>query len=227
MLSLLTDCFDNVCELSFEQDLESKDAVLFLRNSFGSICGFSSLVSFNHVHRGTDYRVVFSGDTVITPKYWGSLELPIVWGSHLLDCYEKDPLTPLLWFLISKGIRTFKFLPVFFQNYYPNPQEETKPEIQSLINSLGKARFGERYNKEAGVITAVPNSYYLRPELARRQVSSKKRPYIDHFYDHNPEYYRGTELLCLTEFSPQNLQPFIYRQILNRRAKGDLGKNAA
>lgn len=227
MVQLLNECFSNVDESIFLEDLERKDEVLLLRDCSGAICGFSTLLKFRHSVLGHSYRVVFSGDTVISPGHWGGTELPAVWGAHLMRLYEKEPQVPLLWLLISKGIRTFKFLPVFFKRYYPSPDEQVPADVQKLMHSLGESCFGSQYDRQSGLVLPTAQSYFLREEFAAEQTAAEKRSYIEHFYSKNPAYRRGAELLCLTEFSPGNLKPFISRRIVSRLEAEELKRYAA
>lgn len=227
MYVLLEECFENTDWSTFLKDLQDKDEVLMLHNAQGALCGFTTLTAFRHSSLGREYRVVFSGDTVIAPAYWGSAELAIAWGAHLMQRLSEEPETPLLWLLISKGIRTFKFLPVFFKSYYPNPAAGTPKSVQQLMDELGGRRFGAQYEAASGLVRAAAQSYYLRPELAVVQPGSRRRPYIEHFYRKNPDWRSGSELLCLTEFSPENLRSFILRHIAARLGEHSYDRSAA
>ncbi len=227
MLAILEQCFDNIDKQHFLADLKKKDQVIFLRDGGGIIRGFSTLVSFRHSFAEKEYRVVFSGDTVIAPGHWGGIELPLVWGSHLMEMYQREPKIPLLWLLISKGIRTFKFLPVFFNQYYPCPDRSVPNAVQQLMHSLGTLRFAEQYDSQRGLVLPCSQSYYLREEFAAVQPPVEGRDYIQHFYQKNPLYRRGAELLCLTEFSPENLKPFIRRGIERRLIREGADRHAA
>ena len=40
-------------------------------------------------------------------------------GHFMLRMLKEHRGTPVYWFLISKGYRTYRFLPVFFNRFYP------------------------------------------------------------------------------------------------------------
>lgn len=227
MIELLNECFVNVQRETFLRDLQEKDEVFLLRTAAGQLCGFSTIVFFRHTHAGESYRVIFSGDTVISPRYWGTLELPIHWGIRMMEYWEEEASTPLLWMLISKGIRTYKFLPVFFRSYFPNHAKPVPGAIHELMKSLGERRFPNQYNPATGLIEPAAETYYLRPEFASAPPPAFERPELRLFFEHNPSFRTGAELLCLCEFTPENLRPFIRRQIELRRGRKEQELDAA
>ena len=66
-------------------------------------------------------RLLFSGDTVIEERHRNSLSLPVAWGKMMLGILSEQPTAPLYWLLISKGYKTYRYLPVFFHDYFPRP----------------------------------------------------------------------------------------------------------
>lgn len=216
MLNLLKQCFVNIRESSFRKDLEEKDEVCLLKNREEKLCGFSTAKFFTHHYFNRDYLVMFSGDTIIAPKYWGSLELPIQWGVRMSLRQRQNPSLPMWWMLISKGIRTYKLLPACFIDFYPCPDKNPSEEIQGLMNSLGSRRFPRYYEAESGLLHPGPESYFLRDELADIPKVTANCKHVDYFVKRNPDYRNGSELLCLSEFRSDNLRPFIRRQIEER-----------
>ena len=49
----------------------------------------------------------------------GSLALPVAWGRLMLSLEEVGAGQHLYWLLTSKGYKTYRFLPVFFNEFYP------------------------------------------------------------------------------------------------------------
>ena len=216
MFALLEQSFENVFWGAFLKDLVEKDEVFLLRDQ-ERLVGFSTIKFFDHNLNGKSYRVIFSGDTIISPPYWGSLQLPVLWGVRMMDYWEQEPERPLVWMLISKGIRTFKFLPTFFKSYYPAPGVTLPSEVAELRNSLGELRFPGHYDKKTGLVLPLRESYFLRPELAEPPLGALSNEKTRFFLESNPTYRTGSELLCLSYFTPENLRPFIRRQIEVRR----------
>ena len=223
MFELLVGSFQNVSRDAFENDLREKDEVVLLysgdRRSSAAhrLCGFSTIQFLQYRFSGQNHRVIFSGDTVIAPAYWGSLQLPVLWGRRMMELLDERPGVPLWWMLISKGIRTFKFLPVFFRSYFPNPAVPVPNEIRSLMETLGKLKFPSQFDRSEGVVRPSQSTYFLRPALAARKDGAQEKICHQFFYSRNPEYDRGSELFCLTQFSRENLHPFILRLIDERR----------
>ena len=99
-------------------DLQAKQWVILLYDD-NRLCGFSTQVVFDFPHEHRLTRILFSGDTIIDKHYWGSLALPVAWGRLMLLLQSSRPDTDLFWLLTSKGYKTYRFLPVFFHEFYP------------------------------------------------------------------------------------------------------------
>lgn len=218
MYQLLCKSFQNVLPEVFYADLAEKDQVILLYDSCtGNLKGFSTQMVFDHWVDGMPYRIVFSGDTIIDPASWGSMELPLVWGTWMLSLWEDDPEVPLLWMLISQGMRTYRFLPVFFKRFFPCYDQPTPRVLQRIMHSLGERRYPKQYDPKKGVIIADPRSCYLRQQLAEIPGEYLRDPHVQFFSKMNPGYVKGDELLCLTQFEPGNLEPFILNRLVRRR----------
>lgn len=199
----------------FGRDLAAKDWVILLHDEEqGILRGFSTQVCFTHRHQGATHRILFSGDTIIHPDAWGGMQLPIMFGRMMLAVRRLDPEERLFWMLISKGFRTYRFLPTFFRQFFPCRGEPVPEWEQALMQALGRRRFPDSYDASAGIVRAGRGAQSLRPELAAdRCHRTHPNPHIEFFLQRNPGHDRGDELLCLAEFRPDNLKPFILRQL--------------
>jgi len=98
----------------FFEDLSNKSTVVLLEDSIGVLRGFTSVALFDLQIENKPIMVLFSGDTIIHPDFWGSLELPRVWGRFMFETLQNCSEIPLYWFLISSGYKTYRFLPAYF-----------------------------------------------------------------------------------------------------------------
>jgi len=77
----------------FYHDLTGKTVALLLYDSHGGLSGFSTLAIDEISFAGRTYRVLFSGDTLIEPAYWGSHEFAFAWlrlaGRIKAGCQER------------------------------------------------------------------------------------------------------------------------------------------
>ncbi len=200
--------------VSFEQfvfDLSEKDCVLMLRNLEGVICGFSTQKVFRVSIGGTPVRAVFSGDTIVDRAYWGEQELGRCWCRYVSSVYWEEPGLPLYWFLISKGYRTYLYLPLFFEAFYPNCDVPTPAFEQQLLDTLASAKFLDYYRPESGLIEFSHSQGQLKPHLAEVPARRLRDPHVQFFLKLNPGYASGHELACLAEISPLNMKLFATR----------------
>src|SRR3954468_15761273 len=109
--------YENVRRQAFEADLEEKQWVILLLDP-ASVCGFSTQVVLEVEVGGRPVRALFSGDTIVDRDRWGDPALPHVWGRLALPLSDAAPAAELYWFLISKGYKTYRFLLLFFREFY-------------------------------------------------------------------------------------------------------------
>jgi len=208
MYELMSAHFDRVTRENFEHDLSEKQWVILLRDSVsGEIQGFSTLMLLDAVILGEPIKAVFSGDTIVHRDYWGETELASVWGQFILSLIERYRGTKFYWFLISKGYRTYRFLPVYFKEFFPRFDKET-PEFEGLLMEvLAERKFPHHYLPELGILRFDDDKDRLKPELAEVNELRKKDPHVAFFPDRNPGYVNGDELVCVAELSEENLKP--------------------
>ena len=214
MYALMQKHYDNTDRTVFEKDLSEKNWVLMLLDeSKGRIVGFSTKLFFPFFFRNKKTWILFSGDTIIQREYWGSLGLCLVFSELITRLIKKYQNEEIYWMLISKGLRTYKYLPTFFVNYYPAYDKATPEVIRELINLLGEQRFPGSFDKLKGIIKAKPNAQSLKKEF---QPEFRLTNNIDVFFQEaNPGYHKGDELLCLTKLSYDNFRPY-YKRIIER-----------
>lgn len=218
MFELMREHYENVRRTEFERDLAEKDCVISLIDSAtGALKGFTTLMAFEHECGGGRFQIVFSGDTIVHPDSWGSWELPKAFGRALISIRERRVDLPLYWMLISKGFRTYRFLPVFFKEFHPCHDRPTSPELQHLMDSLSQRKYPANYDRARGLIVFPDRCQKLRPDLgtvAEARVGSD--PHIRYFLERNPGHSKGDELVCLARFGEDNLTPLIRRILFGR-----------
>jgi hypothetical protein len=218
--------YDCVSPDQFLLDLSEKDCVLVLRDANRAICGFSTQKVFRVSVEGTPVRAVFSGDTIVDRAYWGEQELGRCWCRYVSSVYWEEPDVPLYWFLISKGYRTYLYLPLFFESFYPNCQAATPAFEQRLLETLAAAKFPDHYRPESGLIEFPQSQGQLKPHFAEIPARRLRDPHVQFFLRRNPAYASGHELACLAEISPANMKLFAGRILGQAQAAQRLHQGA-
>lgn len=223
MFALLAANFEHVSREAFEADLAEKQWVVLLRDAqVGEIRGFSTLMLLTVEVEGEPIEAVFSGDTIVERDYWGESTLAGVWGAFVLSLAERRPERKLYWFLISKGYRTYKFLPVYFREYHPCVGSATPRFEQQLLSALAERKFPGRYDAASGVIRFDGEKDRLAPELAAVPEGRLRDPHIQFFLERNPGYAEGDELACVAEISAANFKPFALQVFARAAARLEL-----
>lgn len=205
MYTLLTSYFANTTPAQFARDLAEKEWVIVLHDeATGQIQGFSTLMRLRAVVDAQPIVAFFSGDTIIDRSYWSELELPRLWARHVFGLAAEIHDARVYWFLISSGYKTYRFLPVFFREFYPTCGRPTPPAVQRVLDTLGRLKFGGAYDPSRGVVRLAQPAP-LRPGVAEIHERRLRDPHVAFFVAANPGHIYGDELACLTELTPANL----------------------
>jgi hypothetical protein len=212
MFQLLVENFNNTTRQRFETDLAEKEWVILLRGEqSGIIQGFSTLMQLDAEMNHERVTAFFSGDTIIQREFRGQAVLPRLWSRHVFHLADALTDRKVYWFLICSGYKTYRFLPVFFREFFPCYDRSTPPEIKVLMDSLGGGKYGREYDAASGVIRFDQPSP-LKGGIA--DITPRLRdPHVAFFEKINPAHTRGDELVCITEISPANVTPAGRRMI--------------
>jgi len=205
----LMDRYFLVDEAVFRSDLAGKDHVILLRDPDGAVQGFTSLRIITTVFHSRPVKALYSGDTIIDRAHWGTLELPRVWIPFMLRQVEDAGGVPFYWFLISSGYKTYRFLPVFFREFYPRHDVPMPDGIRGLREHLGRLLFGDRFDPATGTIE-LEHPTPLREGVVEDH-QRRKDPHVTFFLATNPRHAEGGELACLTPLRRDNFRPATLR----------------
>lgn len=204
----------------FDRDLEEKDWVLLLLDAAGEVRGFTTLALYELSVHGRPVRAVFNGNTIVDAEHWGQQELVRTWTRFMAE-RKLEAETPLYWYLICSGFRTYLYLPLFYREFYPRRGAETPAFEQALLDTLGKRKFPCEYRD--GVIRVSEARECLRSDLAEPPPHKARKPHVRFFLEANPGFRRGDELACIAEMRLDNIRGFpreIVRQVLEAGEPG-------
>lgn len=214
MFSLMELFYDDTTYSVFIKDLEEKDYCILLFDSDNKIKGFSTQKIMSVAVGKEIVFGVFSGDTIIHKDYWGSMELYKLFAKFFIR-YGKQ-YGSFYWFLISKGYKTYKMLPLFFNKFYPNCNERTPAFEQEIIHSFAQGKYPDEYDREAGVIFYKGIKDKLKAGVADVTEKQVKDIHVSYFLKLNPEYFKGNDLVCIAKLTEENLKPVARRLLLGR-----------
>lgn len=203
MFNLYQCFYDNVTFEQFESDMLKKTSIILLQSKTNELKGFSTLTSYNIRNNGRNFHIIYSGDTIIDPTYWGTAALTMEFLRNIIKAKATRPFTPVWWFLISKGYKTYLLMANNFIHYYPRYDKETPQNIKLLKKELAEMLYPNRYQEEKGILTFDDGRHEkLRDFVAPiTQQMKEKYPKIRFFADQNQNWESGDELVCLGEVS--------------------------
>lgn len=201
------------CSLqNFINDMSEKDYVFLMQDTqTADIVGFTTaLVMPLNINYRKIYAI-YSGDTIIHHSYRGSQQLLLSWCTIAGQLKAKINDAPLYWFLIVKGYRTYRYLPLFTRRFYPNWRYPTPARIQKILDTMAKAKFGNAYQPDEGLIRFTHSKGHLKGQWADVPAHLTGKPDIRYFLERNPGYHLGDELACITELTEANLKSHALR----------------
>lgn len=204
MYELFSAQFDGVSFDQFMADLEEKNWVLLLFRDDGSLGGFSCMHFYDITVDGRERTVVYSGDTVVSTDTWSDSALSYYWMGaidYLRRLHRKERV---YWFLLVSGYRTYRFLPVYSEYYFPRYDQQTPIDVQSIMDTVALDRFTDRYDAATGIVRLeVPA--ILREEYRGIPGNRMQDPHIAFFAEQNPDHEQGDELVCFAILSDDKM----------------------
>ena len=203
MYVIMQNHYDNIRRDVFFGDLDEKDGTLLVYDDTGIIQGFSTFLFMETSHLDEKITILFSGDTIVSRKYWGNLsqlKIFVKLLEHALSKYR----TRIFWLLITKGYRTYLILPLFFKNYYPNYKSPTPEYEKALIEKVAFHRYGKQTIAHGDITRLATNKDFLKKEFVEIPEKRLNDPDVRFFLDKNPSYKTGEELVCIAEISRNN-----------------------
>jgi len=203
MYRLFTTHFERVSEDRFRVDLERKDWVIRVRDG-KTLLGFTSLQFLRVRAAAADLEVLYSGDTIMKPEARSTTLLARTWIDSVRRISELHAAAEMHWLLLVSGFRTYRLLPVFWREFFPNCMQATPAGVRDTVATLAGALFGAGYDAHAGVVR-FDSPQPLRPELSRIPESRLADPHVRFFASANPGHAEGDELVCWTRLTHDNL----------------------
>ena len=204
MYRLLCTQFSNVSAGDFERDLDDKNWALLLTDAGDRLNGFSSMDVYDQAFRDRVLTLVYSGDTVVDSSTWSDSALSYYWMGAidwLRRHYNKESI---YWFLLVSGYRTYRFLPVYSDLFYPRFDKSTPRDVQALMHQMAEERFNGRYDRDGGIVRLDTPSI-LKDGYSGIPEHRLKDPHIAFFAERNPGHLDGDELVCFSALSEDKL----------------------
>lgn len=197
--------FENVTRPTFKEHILKKDNVIILTDMDDKVQGFSTIKLLNETIEGKKVIGIFSGDTIIEKEYWGQQELVrtmAFFAGTVSSTLTKDET--LFWLLISKGYKTYRYLPVFFHHFYPCFSASFPSFEQKGWEAFYKKLYPQEFNSTSGLIHFKDKIGNLKPGVGEITPERLSDPHVAFFAKKNPDHMKGVELACIAEFNSNN-----------------------
>jgi DHA1 family tetracycline resistance protein-like MFS transporter len=210
MYALFARYYEDVNVAEFERDLAEKDHVLLFWDQ-DELAGFSTLLLKKPSGRGL---ALFSGDTVLAEKHWGSKILQKSFTQFVVRTKLRYPFRKLYWMLISKGYKTYLLMRRNFPHSFPSVRGIIPEEMKHFKDAFYAEKFGAAFHVDSSCIHFSDPHGKVRGEIAVPDADALQNPEVQLFVSANPGYQRGDELACIAEIRGSDLL-FILRKYVS------------
>ncbi len=204
MYRLMEEFYDNTEEQVFLRDFYDKDFCLALYHDTDGLVGFTTQKLLELEVGGKKVHGMFSGDTIIHKSHWGDIELFKVWADFWFEYAEK--YDEFYWFLICKGYKTYRILPLFWTEFYPCRGKKVPVYEKSIIDAYASVLYPDEYDSVSGVIKYNHVKDKLKAGVADVGEHEMKNKDIAFFCEKNPGYINGNDLACIAKISKSALK---------------------
>jgi hypothetical protein len=226
MLGLMHVCYEGVTAERFASDLAQKQHVILLETAEGELVGFSTVRLATETLAGRATELVFSGDTVVHPTYWGSKALQGGFSRFLLARKLRRPGRRVLWLLLSGGYKTYLLMVNNLPRSFPRPGAPPPAGWPDFVAGVARRWFGDQYDQGRGIVRFVEPHYRVRTGIAAIDRETARIPGVAFFQQRNPGHADGDELVCLAECRLRDLG-FVLLRVLGARLRRVLRRRRA
>ncbi len=208
--TLYKDYYDGVTyEGYFKDHFKEKDYVILLSTEDDVIKGFSLQQVIPVQVDGKDVLVLWAGDILVHPDFWGKNEYRLKLSELCLKLHQENPEKLVYRLATPKGYKTYRVVQNLFHKFYPSPDYDYYPEFESkIIDQILSSKYPpDIYDKDRKLLVVREDDHRLAAGFAQITPDKLKDPFIKCFYDRNPDYARGNEIPVISRITPDNLKP--------------------
>jgi hypothetical protein len=169
------------------------------------LVGFTTIKLAEARLGGRDVDLVYSGDTVVHPDWWGAKTLQKAFGRFVLARKLARPSRRCLWLLLSGGYKTYLIMVHHLPRSFPSRGYRPASEERAFLDRLAREWFGDQYDPARGVVRFASSHYRVRQNVVPIDPATAADPDVAFFLAHNPGHHDGDELVCLAELRAMDL----------------------
>ena len=203
MFALMDQHFENMKRSRFDRDLDEKHWVVLVKDT-GQVVGFTTVRLIETRLSSCKALVIYSGDTLVSPTHRMGTAFVRGWFAAMRYLQKTYSDRALYWFLLCSGFRTYRFMPVYWKEFFPRYDSPTPTSWQKDLDDLADRVFGEAYHRDSGIVRFT-HPQFLRAHFRDIPPGREIDPNIEFFSRRNPDHVQGDELVCLTRICRENL----------------------
>lgn len=202
--------YKGVDEAYFLNNFRQRDyALLFSIEGQEEIKGFSLQEVIPMSIDGKEIVVIWAGDILIHPDYWGKNDYKLKLSEFCVKILEENPDKFVYRIATPKGYKTYKIVQKLVHQFYISPDNPDYPTLEGkIIDKVLLSKYPPHiYNSHTKMVVPEPEEDAHRLSDGFAQIGAKELedPYIRFFYEKNPDYARGNEIVTIAPITPENL----------------------
>jgi hypothetical protein len=215
MFELFARYYKDVSLPQFRDDLAEKDHVYWFTGDDRALAGFTTLQRRRLRVSGRDVVCLFSGDTVIDRRYWGTRKLQLAFFRYIVATKFRNPFRPVYWMLMSKGYKTYLLMRRNFPRSFPQRDAATPSDVRHVALAFYGGKFGAAYRPaDERVVFDTPHGA-LRDDVADPPPAAQNDD-VAFFVARNPRWAAGEELACIAEIQFRDLARHLVKYVVRR-----------
>ena len=141
------------------------------------------------------------------------------WATSVGRIIASEPGKKWYWFLLSKGHRTYMYLPLFFNEYYPSANGSLANPLLEILETTAQRLYDGCYKQASGLIVFDRKMGELKSIHTQSTYEKQHKPHVKLFLRLNPYFHQGDELVCLTHLHPDNMRGYAKKYMLEGMAQ--------
>lgn len=158
----------------------------------------------------TNYKGLYLGQTMLLKQYRGKGIIQRTVIKMLKKHYTSAPFHKLIIWSNALTYRPYLVMAKGLKNYFPHPDKAPSSLRKEIQNSIGRAYYPDHYNIEMGTVRKEKN--ILKAIEIEHSVREREDRHVSFYLEQNPDFTKGTGLICYADGSMINLVTYISRK---------------
>jgi len=162
----------------------------------GEIVGIAAVDILAEEFKGKKTCSIYTGNTWIRNDWRNKNLIQILAFASMIEAKIRYPLYRLYWFFGSNNYMSYRLLYNNFDQFWPNPDENTPDWELGYMRHLGRLFFDSTLDEETLIWSQKSSRSFTGDDINLGEKQKKDR-FIQYYLKCNPGYIHGDRLMCM------------------------------